>query len=84
MYIPGLYINETLKYSICLEKRNTVRLLKVKRNQNGTFSISKAWSLDEIREIRIVDVNKELPANRENKRHSYVIIDFRRISSRLH
>lgn len=41
---------------ITAEKKNVLRLLKVKRNQNGTFSISKAWALDDIRQIQIVDV----------------------------
>lgn len=39
-----------------IEKKSAIRLLKVKRNQNGTFSISKAWSLDDIKQIQIVDV----------------------------
>lgn len=41
---------------MCVEKKSAIRLLKVKRSQNGTFSISKAWSLDDIRQIQIVDV----------------------------
>lgn len=41
---------------ILLEKKNAIRLLKVKRSQNGTFSVSKTWGLDDIRQIQIVDV----------------------------
>lgn len=42
---------------LVLEKKSNIRLLKVKRSQNGTFSVSKAWNVDDIRQIEIVDVN---------------------------
>lgn len=42
-----------------LEKRNTIRLSKVKRNQNGAFSIGKVWALDDIKQIQIVDVKNQ-------------------------
>ncbi|KAL0074941.1 exocyst complex component Sec3-domain-containing protein [Phycomyces blakesleeanus] len=46
------------RYLCLTQKRNKVRLYKTKRNQAGTFSIGKAWSLDDIRQIEVIDVRK--------------------------
>ncbi|KAI9007517.1 exocyst complex component Sec3-domain-containing protein [Phycomyces nitens] len=46
------------RYLCLTQKRNKVRLYKTKRNQTGTFSIGKAWSLDDIRQIEVVDANQ--------------------------
>ncbi|KAI7899871.1 exocyst complex component Sec3-domain-containing protein [Cokeromyces recurvatus] len=45
----------TPRYLCLTQKKNAMRLLKVKRNQNGTFSISRAWSLDDIKQIQNLD-----------------------------
>ncbi|KAI9256368.1 exocyst complex component Sec3-domain-containing protein [Helicostylum pulchrum] len=49
-------IKGTPRYLCLTQKKNAIRLLKVKRNPTGTFSVSKTWSLDDIRQIKIVDV----------------------------
>ncbi|KAI7889050.1 exocyst complex component Sec3-domain-containing protein [Mucor mucedo] len=54
-------IKGTPRYLCLTQKKNAIRLLKVKRSQNGTFSVSKAWSLDDIRQIQIVDVRFSIP-----------------------
>lgn len=46
--------------TIIIEKKNNIRLLKVKRNNNGSFSISKTWSLDDLKQIQIIDVNPNI------------------------
>ncbi|OAD71491.1 hypothetical protein PHYBLDRAFT_187571 [Phycomyces blakesleeanus NRRL 1555(-)] len=46
------------RYLCLTQKRNKVRLYKTKRNQAGTFSIGKAWSLDDIRQIEVIDANQ--------------------------
>ncbi|KAG2192485.1 hypothetical protein INT47_002164 [Mucor saturninus] len=51
-------IKGTPRYLCLTQKKNAIRLLKVKRSQNGTFSVSKAWSLDDIRQIQIVDAHQ--------------------------
>ncbi|GAA5808968.1 hypothetical protein MFLAVUS_002368 [Mucor flavus] len=51
-------IKGTPRYLCLTQKRNAIRLLKVKRNPTGTFSISKTWSLDDIRQIKIVDAHQ--------------------------
>ncbi|CAO3618885.1 unnamed protein product [Mucor fragilis] len=51
-------IKGTPRYLCLTQKKSAIRLLKVKRNQNGTFSISKAWSLDDIKQIQIVDAHQ--------------------------
>ncbi|KAG1089526.1 hypothetical protein G6F42_019947 [Rhizopus arrhizus] len=51
-------IKGTPRYLCLTQKKSAIRLLKVKRNQNGTFSISKAWSLDDIKAIQIVDAHQ--------------------------
>lgn len=52
-----------LTHSVCLhyflEKRNKCRLYKTKRNQNGSFSIGKSWSLEDIRVAEVIDVSSE-------------------------
>ncbi|KAI8967455.1 exocyst complex component Sec3-domain-containing protein [Mycotypha africana] len=48
-------IKGTPRYLCLSQKKNAVRLLKVKRNQNGTFSTSKAWPLEDIKQINNVD-----------------------------
>ncbi|EIE80531.1 hypothetical protein RO3G_05236 [Rhizopus delemar RA 99-880] len=52
-------IRGTPRYLCLTQKRNTIRLLKVKRNQNGAFSIGKTWALEEIKQIQIVDWLKQ-------------------------
>ncbi|CEP09602.1 hypothetical protein [Parasitella parasitica] len=54
----GKDIKGTPRYLCLTQKKSAIRLLKVKRNQNGTFSISKAWSLDDIKQIQIVDAHQ--------------------------
>ncbi|KAI8066373.1 exocyst complex component Sec3-domain-containing protein [Gongronella butleri] len=46
------------RYLCLTQKRNKGQLYKTKRSQNGTFSISKSWNLEEIRQIQIIDNNK--------------------------
>ncbi|KAL4211949.1 exocyst complex component Sec3-domain-containing protein [Rhizopus microsporus] len=51
-------IKGTPRYLCLSQKRNTIRLSKVKRNQNGAFSIGKVWALDDIKQIQIVDAHQ--------------------------
>ncbi|KAI8382970.1 exocyst complex component Sec3-domain-containing protein [Blakeslea trispora] len=51
-------IKGTPRYLCLTQKKNIVRLLKVKRNQNGTFSVSKGWSLDDIKQVQIIDAHQ--------------------------
>ncbi|KAI8091056.1 exocyst complex component Sec3-domain-containing protein [Gilbertella persicaria] len=51
-------IRGTPRYLCLTQKKNAIRLLKVKRNQNGTFSVSKGWSLDDIKQIQIIDAHQ--------------------------
>ncbi|KAI8990352.1 exocyst complex component Sec3-domain-containing protein [Pilobolus umbonatus] len=48
----------TPRYLCLTQKRNVLRLLKVKRSQNGAFSISRAWALDDIKQIHNVDAHQ--------------------------
>jgi hypothetical protein len=41
-----------------LEKKSTMRLIKVKKNHKGGFDISKTWSLNDIKQIEIANVMK--------------------------
>ncbi|KAI8097568.1 exocyst complex component Sec3-domain-containing protein [Halteromyces radiatus] len=43
------------RYLCLTQKRNRCRLYKTKRNQNGTFSIGKSWSLEDIRQAEVID-----------------------------
>ncbi|KAL1934170.1 hypothetical protein VTP01DRAFT_6352, partial [Rhizomucor pusillus] len=46
------------RYLCLTQKRNKIRVYKVKRNQSGIFSIGKTWMLEDIRQIEIVDANQ--------------------------
>ncbi|ORZ08930.1 exocyst complex component Sec3-domain-containing protein [Absidia repens] len=43
------------RYLCLTQKRNKCRLYKTKRNQNGTFSIGKSWSLEDVRQAEVID-----------------------------
>ncbi|KAG0167424.1 hypothetical protein DFQ30_006068 [Apophysomyces sp. BC1015] len=59
------------RYLCLTQKRNKIRLYKTKRNQNGTFSIGKSWSLDDIRQVEVVDANQF--AMTLNKRYLWAV-----------
>ncbi|KAF7721909.1 hypothetical protein EC973_003948 [Apophysomyces ossiformis] len=46
------------RYLCLTQKRNKIRLHKTRRNQNGTFSIVKTWSLEDVRQVEVVDANQ--------------------------
>ncbi|KAI8888316.1 hypothetical protein K501DRAFT_329905 [Backusella circina FSU 941] len=45
----------TPRYLCLTQKKSTMRLLKVKKNNNGSFHISKTWSLNDIKQLEIAN-----------------------------
>ncbi|KAI9302709.1 exocyst complex component Sec3-domain-containing protein [Cunninghamella echinulata] len=46
------------RYLCLTQKRNRCKLYKTKRNQNNTFTIGKSWSIEDIRQIEVIDKNQ--------------------------
>ncbi|ORZ26054.1 exocyst complex component Sec3-domain-containing protein [Absidia repens] len=46
------------RYLCLTQKRNKCRLYKTKRNQNGTFSVGKSWSLEDVKQVEVIDENQ--------------------------
>ncbi|CAO3581957.1 unnamed protein product [Absidia cylindrospora] len=46
------------RYLCLTQKRNKCRLYKTKRNQNGSFSVGKSWSLEDVKQVEVVDKNQ--------------------------
>ncbi|KAI9481520.1 MAG: exocyst complex component Sec3-domain-containing protein [Benjaminiella poitrasii] len=57
----------TPRYLCLTQKKNAIRLSKVKRNQNGTFNIGKTWSLDDIKQIQDVDQQQQQQQQQQQK-----------------
>ncbi|KAI9254224.1 exocyst complex component Sec3-domain-containing protein [Sporodiniella umbellata] len=51
-------IKGTPRYLCLTQKKSSIKLSKVKRNQNGAFSVGRSWSLEEIKQIQIVDAHQ--------------------------
>ncbi|CAO3701218.1 unnamed protein product [Rhizopus stolonifer] len=51
-------ISGTPRYLCLTQKKSTIRLSKIKRNQNGAFSIGRSWALEDIKQIQIVNAHQ--------------------------